>query len=104
MKREEYDPARDHDPLPLDIPPVPTGSVEQIRALSQRSVKWGLCPGHSLGRGTGLVHQGKHLVWRLHRKHTHGGLAIDCSASGQPVCELPSREGRSVRCTCGGPR
>lgn len=103
MRAKRYDPSTETDPLPFEI--VDRGSVGQMRSIAIRSVAFGLCPGHAssgAARGTGLVRQGPHLVWRYHQKRTFAGIPIDCPSVGQPVCTSPSRPGADVKCTCGG--
>ena len=100
----KYDPADDHEPLPFEIP-ASGGSTEGRRRTSVKSVEFGLCPGHvgdGTGRGTGLVRQGEHLVWRVHHIRTFGGATLDCPSSGQPVCTSPSKSAKRVDCPCGG--
>ncbi|WP_076260844.1 hypothetical protein [Intrasporangium flavum] len=103
MTPKRYDPADDHEPLPFQIDA--RGGVEgSERRASVRSVKFGICPGHTddgSAKRTGLLPQGLHLVWRYHQTKTFGGVAIDCPSSGQPVCTSPSRPGQRVDCSCG---
>ena len=56
------------------------------RNRTQPSIARGSCP-ECHHRGTiGIVRQGNHHVWRVHRKTTMSGSGMDCHASGVPIC------------------
>ena len=90
----------DAPPLPFDIPEDTGSRLADKPPPAPRSVAFGKCPHHAdtNTRGTGLIWQGAHLVWRLHTKTTGNGMAIQCDASGVPVCVLPPALGVIPRC------
>lgn len=57
----------------------------------RRSMAFGACPLCS-NRRLGLVRQGPHLAWRDHTYQTHGGVSLQCSSTGQHLCEVPGRD------------
>jgi hypothetical protein len=71
----------------------------------RRSVAFGACPLCTNHR-VGLVPQGRHLAWRDHNRHTHGGASLQCGAVGQHLCDLPARDASAwtsdpaPTCTC----
>lgn len=74
----------------------------------RRSAAFGACPLCSKNK-LGLVRQGVHLVWRDHTYQTHGGLSLQCSSTGQYLCEVPGRDVSDINgeqpptCPCGRP-
>lgn len=90
------------EPVVFNEPPIPDifADLEAQTAKrgtykegegKRRSVEFGACPLCSIRR-IGLVRQGEHLAWREHTFQTHGGLSLQCSATGQHLCDLPGRD------------
>ena len=91
-RARRFDPAEQMDTL-FDVAPSNrvVGGQEWTKTAA-RSVAFAACPKCSAER-CGLVMQGQHLSWRLHAVRTWGGVSMDCTASGQAVCQLPPRHG-----------
>lgn len=85
----------------FDLPAAPAGRrAEQGRKAP--TVAWGLCPGHTPEPGsrrerTGLIAAGNHLHWTNHTYQNVFGCTMPCSASGQRLCERPTRDGKMRR-------
>lgn len=99
-----YDPATEHEPL-FEAPNPAQGGGSEVknRSRSIPSVAQAKCPECANGGTTGLVPQGRHLVWRLHTRRTLSGAGLDCRASGMPVCEVAPKPLPGVTtpsCTC----
>lgn len=97
-----YDPASDHEPLFAKPTPAQGGGSE-MKSRSIPSVAQAKCPQCANAGTTGLVPQGPHLVWRLHTRRTIGGVALECQASGMPVCQVAPKPLTGVTtpvCTC----
>jgi hypothetical protein len=82
-------PDRHVDPIGTDA----MFDVEPLRHAKQRtksvpSAAQGNCPRCLRGK-TGLMPQGRHLVWRQHNYTTWSGARMPCPASGIAVCALP---------------
>lgn len=51
-----------------------------------------------------FVRQGEHLAWRLHQRRMLSGAALECRASGVPLCEAPAKDQPGLdtpECPCG---
>lgn len=73
----------------------PVGRGYEERAQPLKSVAWGGCPG-CLNNKVGLAQVTGHLSWKDHNRTTWGGASMQCSVTGQHLCDYPARDVESL--------